>query len=162
MTTMPDRVEIRGLLDKLGRQLNCSNSEPHPFESRGANFNIAVYKSRGSWPGNDYMLAGNSFHNEMLLIDTNLESRRSGCFSLMLERHGRQNYCITVKEALAYDGFVEVISAQEHSWLSSLPEDTLLGPAYDADGTRVRSRLSVWKRCRAKTPPEPLPLQYQK
>ncbi len=139
---MTHRIKIKNLLNKLGQELNLPERMGNPFAIENSQQQLSIYKSLGAWPGSNYLLIGNSYR-ECLLIGTDLESQRAGCFTVML---AQSKGCISVEDAFAFDGFLDVLSSAEHSWLTSLPCDVLLGPAYDHNGRRLKTWLAVWQR----------------
>ncbi len=144
---MPESVEIKGLIDRLGRQIQEAPRPENPFEVEYSPLTISICISRRAWPGNDYILIGRAYHSDWQIIGSEFTNRRSGCFTLMLEKSQARHRCVCLPHALDYEGFLEVLSDAERQWLLSLPENTLLGPFYGGDGCRQRSNLAVWKFC---------------
>lgn len=107
---------------------------------------VSIYKKLRVWPGNDYDLIGNSTHYmECRLVGTEMEARRAGCIALMLEKLGNQHHCLALKDALAFEGFSEILEESEREWLSNFPEDALIGPACHMNGIIVRSTFAIWR-----------------
>jgi hypothetical protein len=106
---------------------------------------ISIYRKLRLWPGEEYNLIGNSTYMEYHLVGTEMEAKRAGCIALMLQKLGNQHHCLALKEAFAFEGFLDILEEPERDWLSSFPDNTLIGPAYHVDGVVVRSTFAVWQ-----------------
>lgn len=144
---MAESVEIRGLLNKLGRHLQEIPTPSNPFAVESSTTTLNICKSRGAWPGKDYLLLGHAYHCDCVLIGTEFTKRRSACFTLMLEQSNNRHRCVELPYAISYEGFWDVLSELERDWLQGLPDSTLLGPFFDFSGSRQRAKLAVWRYC---------------
>jgi len=137
---MPGKEEIRNLLGKLENNITARL----PFIKRLGE--MRLYKQRGACPGVSYEFLLASYHAETRILGTESETRRRGCLSLLFERKGSCSQCVSLGDAFLFEGFTEVLSEAELNLLKQLPDDTLIGPAYDERGLRVRAEFAVWER----------------
>jgi len=153
---MARKEEITGLLNRLGESAREA-PVPDYAESLEARQDAdpTPHKIRGSWPGEHYVLVGNSYNAEYRIVGTELEARRAGSIALMLEQRGGRCRCVALREALAFAGFYEVLSRFERDWLERISPDTLIGPAYDRYGTPVRIAFAVWRPVSQRVESEP-------
>lgn len=105
---------------------------------------LKPYISQNLWPGKNYLLAGHSYFSHYRIIGTSLETRRAGYLAILCER-GDRYHCVKVSDALSADGFEELLDEDEINWLTSLPDDTLIGPAYDTCGKRIPAAFAIWR-----------------
>lgn len=112
---------------------------------------LRPYIKQKLWPGKNYLLAGLSYFSQYRIIGTSLETRRAAYLALLLQR-GDRFHCVNLVDALSADGFEEILDEDELHWLSNLPNDTLIGPAYDADGKRIPAAFAIWRSVEADTP----------
>ena len=143
---MAAKEEVGVLIDKLGAYISkeAREAQPEPLFPVGEN----VYKRHGACPGGAFTLMGNSINTECRLVGTEAEMRRTCCITLLLERKGGRNNYVSLCEAFEFEGFSEVLSSGEHTWLTQMPDDTVIGPAYDQHGCRLYSTFSVWRLTR--------------
>lgn len=97
------------------------------------------YKSAGAWPGKEYILLGNSFNLEST---TELEQKQRAA---SLAKTFADNACMTVSELLNRPVFLTYLSRFERDWLQRMPEDTVLTPAFNANGVPVPQAFAVWR-----------------
>ncbi len=105
---------------------------------------LRPYISQNLWPGKNYLLAGHSYFSQYRIIGTSLETRRTAYLAVLSERGDRFG-CVQLIDALDSDGFEELLNEDELHWLSSLPDDTLIGPAYDSCGKRIPAAFAIWR-----------------
>ena len=130
-------------VERFLENLRNSADANYPDKDHGE---LDPYKSHQAWPGRRYKLVGNSFNVESKLIDVKRGPRRKACIGVVLEK-GRGNCkCVSIEDALKYQGFVEILSRFEYDWLSKQPPSTLIGPAYNKDGNLLTESFAVWRR----------------
>jgi hypothetical protein len=140
---MPERYEIRQLLEKLQSSADDNRPQSDPYEDKTSA--LAPYRRHQVWPGERYTLLGTSYNLESRIFCRVLEERRAGCMAIVFESHGDRYSCIPVGQALAIEGLSDVLSGFERDWLEKLPDETLLGPAYSPAGQRIRTAFAVWR-----------------
>lgn len=132
--------EGKHLLDKLLSVSWQRNAPSKAFQQD----DLRPYIDQKLWPGENYLLAGHSYFSQYRIIGTNLETRRKGFLAVLCDR-GNRFHCVTLSEALSFDGFEDILDEDERHWLSSLPTDTLIGPAYDNYGKRIPTAFAIWR-----------------
>ena len=125
---------------------NDKTTYTYTFDQPG----VEQYKSNQSWPGRKYSLIGNSFNLESKLLDTKSDTKRSACIAVVVEKGKDNCNCLSIEDALKFEGFAECLSRFEYDWLSKQPPSTLIGPAYDSNGELIANSFSVWRREPAK------------
>lgn len=112
---------------------------------------LQPYIRQKLWPGRNYLLAGLSYFSQYRIIGTSLETQRAGYLAVLCE-HGDRYHCVKLIDALSAEGFEELLNEDEQQWLSSLPEDTLIGPAYDNRGVRIPAAFAIWRTIETDAP----------
>jgi len=134
--------ETKHLLDRLlsvaWHSENNQSARSKPADE------LKPYVSQNLWPGRNYLLAGHSYFSRYRIIGTSLETQRAGYLAILCE-HGDRYNCVRLSEALSADGFEDLLDEDELNWLSSLPDDTLIGPAYDNSGKRIPAAFAIWR-----------------
>lgn len=105
---------------------------------------LKPYIRQKLWPGRNYLLAGHSYFSQYRIIGTSLETRRAGYLAVLYES-GDRYHCVKLSDALSAEGFDELLNEDERQWLTSLPSDTLIGPAYDNRGAKIPSAFAIWR-----------------
>jgi len=103
---------------------------------------LSPYVQSKTWPGKNYIYIG---HLENPLVGTEIYIQRANFISLLLEAKGNQNHCVTVEQALNFEGFVDVLSRFELSMLQRMPQYTMIGPAYADTGEPLPTAFTVWQ-----------------
>ena len=146
--------EVRALLSNLRDSVDGHEGHEYQGEHRPrrsvqellSGVNLAPYKTHKAWPGRKYLLLGNSYNVDSGIYATNNEARRAACIAVVLERGRDNRNCVSVEDALEYEGFVESLSRFERDWLRRQPASTLIGPAYDDGGNLITGAFAVWRR----------------
>lgn len=134
--------EGKHLLDRL---LSVAwHSENSAFSKSNQGEGLRTYIDQKLWPGKNYLLAGLSYFSQYRILGTNLETRRAGYLAVLCEKGDRFN-CVSLCDALSAEGFAEILDEDELQWLTSLPADTLIGPAYDSCGKRIPTAFAIWR-----------------
>jgi hypothetical protein len=107
---------------------------------------LEPYKEHRAWPGQTYMLVGNSFNAGRKKNDTAYNKRRAAAINEVLEgKHPARHECVSLKEALKHQSFVKALSRFEYDWLRREAPGALLGAAYDHAGKRINGSFAVWR-----------------
>ncbi len=154
---MPKK-EVNKLMKKMKEQVGTAPVEPKAPALNNSDGELSLtrlevgpYKRGNAWPGRNYMLVGNSFNVEQKIMSTAQPVKRSACIAMMLEQGGARR-CVFVHEALQNEGFLEVLSKFERSWMVKLPEDTVIGPAYAPTGELIGQSFAVWRKIKVVEP----------
>lgn len=144
---MNNQEKVERFLNRLKGSTNSYPSEAldqytYSFDQPG----VEPYKNNQSWPGRKYSLVGNSFNLESRILDINSDTKRTACIAVVIEKGKNNCNCVSIEDALAYEGFYEILSRFEYDWLSKQPPSTLIGPAYDEKGVLIPNSFSVWRR----------------
>ncbi len=134
--------EGKHLLDRL-LAISWHTEESTPTRNQPGD-DLRPYINQKLWPGKNYLLAGHSYFSQYRIIGTSLETRRTAYLAVLCER-GDRFHCVKLAEALISEGFEELLDEDELHWLSSLPDDTLIGPAYDNCGKRIPAAFAIWR-----------------
>ena len=150
---MSTQDEGRHLLDRLiSVAWQTAQSHSLPEERWSPELDIQPYRRQNLLPGKNYFLAGHSYFSEYRIIGTRIETRRAGLIALVCQQKGNRYHCVPVKEALSFEGFVELLEADEQQWLDSLPDDSLIGPAYDRQGRHIPTAFAIWRTVEEESP----------
>lgn len=141
---MERKIEVTTLMARIAEAAAGQDQAGDPLGSRQES-QITPYRQAGDWPGCDFVLIGNSYNADSRLVGLEMEARRAGCLSLMFENLGGRNHCVTLADAMAFEGFTAILSRFERDWLEKLPGDTVIGPAYETGGRRIRTSFAVWR-----------------
>ena len=142
-------TEVEQFLLKLKQ---CAEDAPvnshqaSPISFQGYESKLYPYKQNQAWPGRRYELIGNSFNLDSRVVDTASDTRRSACIAIVLSRGRDNRKCLSVEDAFTYKGFLECLSRFEYDWLVKEPPSTLIGPAYDQNGSLLTESFAVWRR----------------
>jgi hypothetical protein len=138
---MADPAHVDDLMNKMRDAGQPPTHQPlHAPETE-----LQPYVCHGAVPGENYYLVGSSYNLESPIVNPDLEAKRAGCISMMLETRGQKAHCVPIAEAFDYPGFPEVLSRFERDWLGRVPPNTMIGPAYDPEGQRIPTAFAVWK-----------------
>jgi hypothetical protein len=142
--------EVNKLLNKLTDNVGKGPLQPLQPEGRFEHYlmpenDVSPYKTAGAWPGKSFVLLGNSFNLEAKVETAKTQTKRTASLAMMFEQARENRRCMYVGEALTNESFLEVLSRFEHDWLRRMPGDTVIGPAYDMNGTLIAEAFAVWK-----------------
>jgi len=141
---MPEKNNIQ---DFLGRMESSANEYNRTWESMDARqqLHLAHYKKWKNWPGSAYMYVGYSENLDNKILGTEQRLKRNTCVDLLFEAKGNAHNCVRLDVAMNFEGFAETLSRFEKDLLCRLPAETLLGPSYDCNGSRVPGAFTIWR-----------------
>ena len=143
---MDKQDQAENLLRKMAKTGACANaSAGRSYESWSGSIDLTPYKKSKAWPGKSYCLMGNSFNLE-ITDNSRKRSQRITSIKSTLDQLASQANCVTVKDALNEPAFLHVLSRFERDWLTRLPSETLIGPAYNDRGELIETAFSVWRQ----------------
>ncbi|MFA6212131.1 MAG: hypothetical protein WCT03_03560 [Candidatus Obscuribacterales bacterium] len=147
---MPRQEQVKTLLTKMKAAVS-----PDSLHRR---LDLAPYKSSQAWPGKPFLLVGNSYNTEKR-VRGSAQKRASAIAALLQDSHGTygKKHCLTLKDALANQRFVDTLSRFEADWLRREPATTLIGPAYDDEGNLLKDSFAVWRRLQPTKAPLSVP-----
>lgn len=142
---MSERKDVRAFLGRLGSSLDSANVQQNGQALRNReDSKINPYVQNKVWPGKNYVYIGHSSNLEHPLIGTNVDTARRICLSLMFEAKGNEQYCVSIEQALSFEGFDEILTRFERELLAKFPAETLLSPSFDDNGQRMHGSFTVW------------------
>jgi len=148
---MPSKEEPKRLLVKLTRiadeayDAECKKRMDERYEQLLNHIDITPYMKTAAWPGKSYLLVGNSFNTDVTFKRAD-KTRRAACIAVLVSKGAGRRNCVSLGEALADEGFATVLSRFEKQWLAKLPENTLIGPAYNERGKLIPQAFAVWRK----------------
>lgn len=145
LTNMQTATDLKETPPKSSSYSN--NTETQTEDSLRRHMDLTPYKQASVWPGRNYLLVGNSYNVETRLAGRTYDVKRRASIAMMFESkdHKRNRGCVTLADALRNQGFIEVMSRFEFDWLRRMPDETLIGPAYDRYGNLIPQAFSVWR-----------------
>jgi hypothetical protein len=150
---MADPTQVDDLMNKM-RDAGQQPSQHQPLHA--PNTELKPYVVNGAVPGENYYLVGSSYNLESPIVNPDLDAKRAGCISMLLESRAPQTHCVPVAEAFEYPGFPDVLSRFERDWLGRVPPNTMIGPAFDPEGHRIPTAFAVWKESTKDRTPQPV------
>lgn len=141
---MSNKKDVKAFLGRLGSAVDANGESGKALRSR-EELNLTPYVQNKVWPGKNYIYIGHSSNLEHRLVGTDVDKNRKTCLSLLFEAKGNQHYCVSVEQALTFEGFPEVLSRFEKDLLLRLPEGTVLSPAFNNEGERLQSSFTIWQ-----------------
>lgn len=141
---MSNRNSVRSFLAKL--ESSASRQPGLAALRQREEMYIEPYKRSKCWPGESYIYLGHSQNLDHQLLGTTQVRLRSRCMTLLFEAKGDANYCVSLENALDFEGFFQSLSRFEKEFLDKLPTCTVLGPAYDRSGSCVPGAFAVWRK----------------
>jgi len=155
--------EIKNLLTNMkgeaakakGPQKAVGNTDP-----MHRNLDLSAYKSHKAWPGNSYVLVGNSYNMEHKSSDSAYNKRRARHITQMFEQHNGAHY-LSVEDALCHAPFVDTLSRFEFDWLRREHGSARVGLAYDEQGKLLPASFAVWRSEQHYKTHQPVPAKAQ-
>jgi|GEM_PF-692491 len=106
------------------------------------NLDLSAYKAHKAWPGNGYVIVGNSYNMER--YDSAYNKKRAKNVTRLFELHQGKHY-VSVEDALCYAPFVDTLSRFEFDWLRREHRTSQVGLAYDEQGKLLPANFAVWR-----------------
>jgi hypothetical protein len=147
---MSEKKEVESLLSNIAEQATAASEikthsavSAKEFGGWNGATDLTPYKRANSWPGSKYCLMGNSFNVELKgALEAGTKERMQAIQTLLKAGSG----CVPVRDALRNEVFAASLSRFERDWLSRLPEETVVGKAYDQIGNPIQEAFSVWRK----------------
>ncbi|MBS1993786.1 MAG: hypothetical protein JSS83_24890 [Cyanobacteria bacterium SZAS LIN-3] len=146
--------EIKNLLTNMkgeaarARGPQKAEQKPSGHSTKGdllhRQLDLSPYKEHKAWPGNAYLLVGNSYNMEHPSSDSAYNKRRARNVTQLFEHYNGKHY-VSVEDALCYAPFVDTLSRFEFDWLRREAPTSQVGPAYDGQGKRLPASFAVWR-----------------
>lgn len=136
---MPRHQEVNKLLHRLSDSTQMPQGAPRFEHYLLPDIDVSPYQRARAYPGTTFILMGNSFNLE----ESNDQQERSATLSQLFENP--KEPLIKLSQALKLRTLDAVLSRFERDWLSRLPEDTQIGPAFDSNGKPISEAFAVWR-----------------
>lgn len=134
---MSNHQEVSKLLSKLSD--NTSKVHARYEHYLLPDIDVAPYEKARAYPGQTFILMGNSFNLE----EDHDSSKRTTVLASLFSKQNEP--CLKLSDALKLKALNEVLSRFERDWLGRLPADTQIGPAFDINGTEISEAFAVWR-----------------
>ena len=134
---MSNHQEVSKLLSKLTD--NTSKVHARFEHYLLPNLDVAPYEKARAYPGQTFILMGNSFNLE----ENHDASKRTAVLANLFSK--QNGTCLRLADALKLEALNEILSRFERDWLGRLPADTQIGPAFDIDGIEISEAFAVWR-----------------
>lgn len=135
---MSQMQDVKAFLNRMEGEID----RIAPLKLRETTYGCS-YRQNSAHPGPDYVYVGECLNSEHKVLGTEFDAKRTNCLRRLFSMK-RERPFILLEEAVQFDGFFEILGRFERELLVRTAPGTVIGPAYDPNGTPMPNAFAVW------------------